>query len=356
VRRALLSLKTLTYAPTGGILAAATTSLPGQFGGPRNWDYRYCWLRDATSSLEAMIGTGFDTEAKAWREWLLRATAGDPADLQIMYALDGTRRIPEYTLDWLSGYENAKPVRAGNAAAGQFQLDVWGEVLDSLHIAREAGIAATRAGWDLQRALLDHLEGAWRHFVHSKFMAWVGFDRAIRAVERHGLRGPVDRWRTIRDQIHHEVCQKGFDADRNTFTQSYGSRALDAAVLLMPKVGFLPYHDPRVRGTVDAIQRELLRDGFLLRYQPDANEGDGLPGTEGAFLVCSFWLVDALHGIGRRREATRLFERLLSVRNDVGLLSEEYDPVSGRQLGNTPQAFSLLGLVTSARLLSGATG
>jgi GH15 family glucan-1,4-alpha-glucosidase len=371
VRRALLCLKTLTYAPTGGIMAAATTSLPEQFGGPRNWDYRYCWLRDATCSLEALIGTGFDAEAKAWREWLLRAAAGDPADLQIMYSLDGTRRIPEYTLDWLSGYENAKPVRAGNAAAGQFQLDVWGEVLDSLHISREAGIAATSAGWDLQRALLDHLEGAWRHpdngiwemrgprrhFVHSKFMAWVGFDRAVRAVEQHGLTGPVDRWRTIRDQIHAEVCAKGFDAERNTFTQSYGSRALDAAVLLMPRVGFLPYHDPRVRGTVDAIQRELLlRDGFLLRYQPDANEGDGLPGTEGAFLVCSFWLVDALYGIGRHREATRLFERLLSVRNDVGLLSEEYDPVTGRQLGNTPQAFSLLGLITSARLLSGATG
>jgi GH15 family glucan-1,4-alpha-glucosidase len=362
VRRALLTLKTLTYAPTGGILAAATTSLPEQLGGPRNWDYRYCWLRDSTYTLQALLGTGFQTEAKAWREWLLRAVAGDPADLQIMYSLDGIRRIPEYELDWLGGYESARPVRVGNAAAGQFQLDVWGEVLDSLNVAREAGIAPTESGWDFQLALLDHLEGSWRrpdngiwevrgerrHFVHSKFMAWVGFDRAVQAVERHGLSGPADRWRAVRDEIHAEVCEKGFDADRNTFTQSYGSRALDAALLLMPRAGFLPYDDPRVVGTVDAVQRELMQDGFLLRYRAD----DGLPGSEGVFLICSFWLVDALYGIGRRHEATELFERLLHVRNDVGLLSEEYDPVSGRQLGNTPQAFSLLGLVNSARVLS----
>ncbi|NMO54675.1 glycoside hydrolase family 15 protein [Actinoplanes sp. TBRC 11911] len=364
VRRALLTLKTLTYAPTGGILAAATTSLPEQLGGPRNWDYRYCWLRDSTYALQALLGTGFETEAKAWREWLLRAVAGDPADLQIMYGLDGTRRIPEYSLDWLSGYEGSTPVRAGNAAAGQFQLDVWGEVLDSLHLSREAGIAATDAGWDFQLALLDQLEHTWRepdngiwevrgsrrHFVHSKFMAWVGFDRAVRGAERHGLPGPADRWRSIRDEIHAEVCEKGFDTDRNTFTQSYGSTALDAAVLLMPRVGFLPYEDPRVIGTVEAIQRELTQDGFLLRYRAD----DGLPGAEGVFLICSFWLVEALHGIGRKHEATELFERLLHLRNDVGLLSEEYDPVSARQLGNTPQAFSLLGLVNSARTLSGA--
>ncbi|SNY25627.1 glycoside hydrolase family 15 protein [Paractinoplanes atraurantiacus] len=368
VRRSLILLKALTYAPTGGIVAAATTSLPEQLGGSRNWDYRYCWLRDATFTLQVLLGTGFEAEAKAWREWLLRAVAGDPADLQIMYGLDGTRRLPEYTLDWLGGYEGAAPVRAGNAAAGQLQLDVWGEVLDGLHLAREAGIAATEAGWDLQRALLDFLEGNWRRpdnglwevrgdrrqFVHSKVMAWAGFDRAVTAVQRHGLDGPVDRWRAARDHIHAEVCAKGFDTERNTFTQSYGSAALDAALLLIPRVGFLPAHDPRFVGTVEAVQRGLSRDGFLLRYRPEHDNVDGLTGAEGVFLACSFWLVDALHAVGRRTEAEKLFERLLAVRNDVGLLSEEYDPVSGRQLGNTPQAFSLVGLVNSARLLSGA--
>ncbi|MCY1141619.1 glycoside hydrolase family 15 protein [Actinoplanes sp. Pm04-4] len=369
VRRSLILLKTLTYAATGGILAAATTSLPEQLDGPRNWDYRYCWLRDATFTLQALLGTGYLAEAKAWREWLLRAVAGDPADLQIMYALDGTRRLPEYTLDWLPGYQGASPVRVGNAASSQLQLDVWGEVLDSLHHSREAGIAATDAGWDLQRALLDFLEGNWqqpdnslwevrgprRQFVHSKVMAWAGFDRAVTAVHRHGLDGPIDRWRSIRDDIHAEVCAKGFDTDRNTFTQSYGSAGLDAALLLIPRVGFLPTTDPRVAGTIDAVQRELLQDGFLLRYRPEHDSADGLPGTEGAFLACTFWLVDALHTIGRRAEAEDLFERLLHLRNDVGLLSEEYDPTSGRQLGNTPQAFSLVGLVNSARQLSGST-
>ncbi|MEV4279654.1 glycoside hydrolase family 15 protein [Actinoplanes xinjiangensis] len=369
VRRALLTLKALTYAPTGGILAAATTSLPEQLGGTRNWDYRYCWLRDATFTLQALLGTGYVAEAEAWREWLLRAVAGDPADLQIMYALDGTRRLPEYTLDWLDGYEGSRPVRIGNAAADQLQLDVWGEVIDGLHLSREAGIAATDTAWDLQLALLDHLEGAWRqpdnslwevrgprrHFVHSKVMAWAGFDRAVTAVERHGLDGPVDRWRAVRDEIHAEVCAKGFDTDRNTFTQSYGSRGLDAALLLIPRVGFLPADDPRVIGTVEAVQRELCQDGFVLRYRPEAEGVDGLPGTEGAFLACSFWLVDALHDIGRRAEAEQLFERLLELRNDVGLLAEEYDPVTGRHLGNTPQAFSLVGLVNSARQLSGTT-
>ncbi|WP_432934695.1 glycoside hydrolase family 15 protein [Microbispora sp. CA-135349] len=369
VRRSLVVLKALTYAPTGGIVAAVTTSLPEQPGGPRNWDYRFCWLRDATFTLQALLGTGFVAEAKAWREWLLRAAAGDPADLQIMYGIDGTRRLPEYTIDWLAGYEGSAPVRVGNAASGQFQLDVWGEVLDGLHLARTAGIHADEPAWDLQRALLDFLEGHWddpdnglwevrgdrRHFVHSKVMAWAGLDRAVRAVERFGLDGPVDRWRATRDKIHAEVCDRGYDPGRGTFTQFYGSQGLDAALLLIPRVGFLPWDDPRVAGTVEAVRRELCSDGFLLRYQPQADGNvDGLPGVEGAFVTCTFWLADALYGIGRRREAHELFERLLSLRNDLGLLSEEYDPVAGRQLGNTPQAFSHVGLVNAARHLSGA--
>ena len=367
VRRSLVILKALTYAPTGGILAAATTSLPEQLGGSRNWDYRYCWLRDATFTLQALLGTGYVAEATAWREWLLRAVAGDPADLKIMYGLDGTRRLPEYTLDWLDGYQGAGPARVGNAAAGQLQLDVWGEVLDSLHLSREAGIVATDAGWDLQRAILDFLEGNWRqpdnglwemrgprrHFVHSKVMAWVGFDRAVTAVERHGLDGPVDKWRALRDEIHTEVCTHGFDPELNSFTQSYGKPALDAALLLIPRTGFLPATDPRVVGTVNAIQQQLSQDGFVLRYRTDGNDGDGLSGTEGAFLACTFWLVDALYAIGRRDEAEQLFDKLLLLRNDVGMLAEEYDPHTARHLGNTPQAFSLVGLVNSARLLSG---
>ncbi|MGK5681551.1 glycoside hydrolase family 15 protein [Actinoplanes sp. URMC 104] len=367
VRRSLVTLKALTYAPTGGIVAAATTSLPEQVGGPRNWDYRFCWLRDASFTLQALLGTGYVAEAKAWREWLLRAAAGDPADLQIMYGIDGTRRLTEYTLDWLPGFEGAAPVRVGNAASGQFQLDVWGEVLDGLHEARRTGLQADEDAWDLQRALLDYLEGHWadpdnglwevrgdrRHFVHSKVMAWAGLDRAVQAVERFGLDGPVDRWRGTRDAIHAQVCDRGFDAERNTFTQFYGSQGLDAALLLIPRVGFLPWHDPRVAGTVDAVQRELCRDGFLLRYDPRADGGvDGLPGTEGAFITCTFWLADALFGIGREHEAHDLFERLLGLRNDLGLLSEEYDPTTGRQLGNTPQAFSHVGLVNAARHLS----
>lgn len=369
VRRSLLTIKALTYAPTGGIAAAATTSLPEQIGGPRNWDYRFCWLRDATFALQALLGTGFVAEARAWREWLLRAVAGDPADLQIMYGLDGTRRLPEYTLDWLGGYEGSRPVRIGNAASGQLQLDVWGEVLDSLHLARAAGIESKDSAWDLQRALLDFLEGHWdapdnslwevrgdrRQFVHSKVLAWAGVDRAVRAVEDFGLDGPVDRWRRLREQIHAEVCAKGFDADRGTFTQSYGSSGLDAALLLIPQSGFLPWDDPRVVGTVDAVERELYRDGFMFRYDPGADGGiDGLPGDEGAFLACTFWFADALHGIGRTRQAHDLFERLLGLRNDLGLLSEEYDTRAGRQLGNTPQAYSHVGLVNTARHLSGA--
>jgi GH15 family glucan-1,4-alpha-glucosidase len=368
VHRALITLKALTFAPTGGIVAAATTSLPEQLGGPRNWDYRFCWLRDATFTLQALLGTGFVAEAQAWREWLLRAVAGDPADMQIMYSLDGTRRIPESTLDWLAGYAQSRPVRVGNAAADQLQLDVWGEVLDGLHLSRESEICASTEAWDLQCAMLDFLEGNWRapdnslwevrgprqQFVHSKVMAWVGFDRAVQAVRRHRLDGPVERWTGLRDEIHAEVCARGFDPRRNTFTQFYGSAGLDAALLLIPRVGFLPWTDPRVIGTVEAIQRELCVEGFLLRYHPQHDSNvDGLPGTEGAFLACSFWLADALHGAGRTDEAKELFERLLALRNDVGLLSEEVDPATGRHLGNTPQAFSMVGLVNSARHLSG---
>jgi GH15 family glucan-1,4-alpha-glucosidase len=369
VRRSLILLKALTYAPTGGIVAAATTSLPEQFGGSRNWDYRYCWLRDATFTLQALLGTGYVAEAAAWRGWLLRAVAGDPADLQIMYGLDGTRRLPESMLDWLPGYQDASPVRVGNAAVRQFQLDVWGEVLDGLHLSREAGIATTGDGWDVQRALIEFLEDHWRepdnslwevrgprrHFVHSKVMAWVGFDRAITAVEKHGLDGPADRWRAVRDAIHADVCAHGFDPERNTFTQYYGSTGLDAALLLLPRVGFLPYDDPRVVGTIEAVRNELSQDGFLLRYRPGHDTDDGLPGTEGAFLACTFWLVEALHSLGRRDEADEMFRRLLTLRNDVGMLAEEYDPVTARQMGNTPQAFSLVGLVNAARRLGGAT-
>jgi GH15 family glucan-1,4-alpha-glucosidase len=366
VKRSLLLLKALTYAPTGGILAAATTSLPEQLGGPRNWDYRYCWLRDATFTLQALLGTGFVEEAQAWREWLVRAVAGDPAELQIMYGLDGRRRLSEYELDWLGGYENSQPVRVGNAAAEQFQLDVWGEILDGLHLAREAGMKVDETAWDVQCALLDYLEGHWRdadsslwemrgprrQFVHSKVMAWAGVDRAVRTVVNHHLDGPVDRWRALRDEIHRDVCANGYDAERNTFTQSYGEPDLDAALLLIGRVGFLPWDDPRVIGTVEAVRDELCHDGFVLRYRPGKSD-DGLPGREGVFLACSFWLADALAGIGRTDEATELFERLLTLRNDVGLLSEEYDTVAQRQIGNTPQAFSLVGLINTARHLSG---
>jgi GH15 family glucan-1,4-alpha-glucosidase len=369
VRRSLVTLKALTYAPTGGIVAAATTSLPEQPGGPRNWDYRYCWLRDATLTLQALLGAGFVAEAGRWRAWLLRAVAGNPNDLQIMYGLDGARRLPEYTLGWLPGYQRSTPVRIGNAAVDQLQLDVWGEVLDGLHLAREAGMRSTEDAWTLQRALLDYLEGNWRQpdnglwemrgprqdFVHSKVMAWVAFDRMISTAERSRREGPVQRWRATRQEIFDDVCSKGYDADRNTFVQAYGSRKLDAALLLLPQVRFLPWDDPRITGTVDAVQRELSEEGFLLRYRPGAGSSDdGLPGGEGAFLACTFWLADALHGIGRRREAVEMFERLLGLANDVGLLSEEYDPVTRRQLGNTPQAFSHLALVNAARHLSGA--
>jgi GH15 family glucan-1,4-alpha-glucosidase len=370
VRRSLVLLKGLIHQPTGGIVAAATTSLPEQLGGPRNWDYRFVWLRDATFTLKALLGTGFVAEAKAWREWLLRAVAGDPADLQIMYGIDGTRRLTEYTLDWLGGFEGSAPVRVGNAASEQLQLDVWGEVLDGLHLARQAGIVPEESAWDVQCALLDFLEGNWsapdnglwemrgprRHFVHSKVMAWTGVHRAIQAVEQSHLPGPVDRWRALADELHKDICAKGYDAERNTFTQFYGSQGLDAALLLIGQVGFLPWDDPRVAGTVHAIAKELTEDGFVLRYRPDADGGvDGLPGSEGAFLACTFWLADALCGIGEQDEAEKLFERMLGLRNDLGILSEEYDWHAGRQLGNTPQAFSHVGLVNTARHLSGSS-
>jgi GH15 family glucan-1,4-alpha-glucosidase len=365
VVRSMITLKALTYAPTGGIVAAATTSLPEQLGGPRNWDYRYCWLRDATFTLLAMMNCGYYEEAAAWRMWLLRAVAGDPAQVQIMYGIRGEHRLTEAEIPWLCGYEGAKPVRIGNAAAMQTQLDIYGEVVDALHHARLCGIAGIGEGWGLQIELLKHLEAIWtepdegiwevrggpRHFTYSKVMAWVAFDRAVKSVEQFGLEGPLDRWRGIRDRIHAEVCEKAFDPDLGAFVQSYGAKALDASTLLIPLVGFLPPDDPRVRGTVEAIERDLMHDGFVLRYDPSVC-GDGLPGNEGAFLACSFWLADNYVLLGRRDDARRLFDRLLSLRNDVGLLSEEYDPAAKRLVGNFPQAFSHIALINTALNLS----
>jgi GH15 family glucan-1,4-alpha-glucosidase len=361
VDRSLVTLKALTYEPTGGIVAAATTSLPEELGGVRNWDYRYCWLRDATYTLQALLAAGFKREAGAWRDWLLRAIAGQPEELQILYGLDGARRLPEAELAWLSGYEGSSPVRTGNAAAGQLQLDVWGETLDALFLARQAGLPANPDAWALQVALMNYLESAWtepdnglwevrgdrQHFTHSKVMAWVAADRMARSVRTYGLPGPALRWEVLRDRIHHDVVIHAFDAERNTFTQAYGSAALDASLLLIPRVGFLPATDPRVLGTIAAIRRELS-DGDLIRRYSTSKTDDGLKGSEGLFIACSFWLVDALYASDQRRDAIDLFERLLGLRNDVGLLSEEWDPAAQRQLGNFPQAFSHFALVVSA--------
>jgi GH15 family glucan-1,4-alpha-glucosidase len=363
----LIVLKALTYEPTGGIVAAPTTSLPERIGGVRNWDYRYCWLRDATFTLYALMNAGYIAEARAWRDWLLRSVAGDPAKAQILYGVGGQRRTLESVLDWLPGYAGSKPVRIGNAAHAQFQLDVYGEVMDALHQARVHGLDPNDQAWSLQRTLMDFLESSWdqpdegiwevrgprRHFTHSKVLAWVGFDRAVQAVERFGRPGPVDRWRQVRKDIHEEVLREGFNVELNSFTQSYGSTELDASTLLIPILGFLPADDPRVIGTIAAIERDLTRDGFVERYQPkEDNDVDGLPGGEGVFLPCSFWLVDALLMQGRDEDARALFERLLAVSNDLGLLSEEYDPGEKRLLGNFPQAFTHVGLVNSAYNLS----
>jgi GH15 family glucan-1,4-alpha-glucosidase len=367
VVRSLIVLKGLTFAPTGGIVAAATTSLPEKIGGVRNWDYRYCWLRDATLTLVALVSAGYHDEAKSWREWLLRAIAGSADQMQIMYGVRGERRLEEFEIPWLSGYENSKPVRIGNAAPNQFQLDVYGEVLGTMYRGHEAGIENRETDWRLQVALINFLESNWnkpdngiwevrggpKHFTHSKMMAWVAFDRAVRLVEECGCTatGNVGRWKKIRDQIHAEVCAHGYSTKKKAFTQFYGSDALDASLLMMPLARFLPFTDKRVRGTIEAIERELMRDGFLLRYRPKEEGVDGLPGGEGVFLPCSFWLASCLHRIGRETEARELFERLLGVRNDLGLLSEEYDPIGKRQLGNFPQAFSHVALVNAAQIL-----
>jgi GH15 family glucan-1,4-alpha-glucosidase len=369
VVRSLITLKALTYEPTGGIVAAATTSLPEDIGGSRNWDYRYCWLRDATITLEALLRTGYTGEAAAWREWLCRAIAGDPADVQIMYGVAGERRLAEWEADWLGGYERSVPVRIGNAAVDQRQLDVYGEVIDALALARRSGIPMDRHAWSLQKALLDWVEKHWaepddglwevrgprRDFVHSKVMAWVAFDRAVQSADG-GLAGPADRWREIRDQIHRQVLEKGYNAERGAFTQYYGAQELDASVLLMAELGFLPPDDPRLVSTVDVISRELMTGGLVRRYQLDPqgqSAVDGLPGTEGAFLACSFWLANALHLTGRHDDAVELFERLLGLRNGLGLLSEEYDPRYSRLVGNMPQAFSHVPLIQTALNLEG---
>jgi GH15 family glucan-1,4-alpha-glucosidase len=361
VIRSLLTLKALTFQPTGGIVAAPTTSLPEQVGGVRNWDYRYCWLRDATLTLLALMDGGYFREAAAWRDWLLRAAAGSPDQVQIMYGLGGERLLREWEIPWLPGYENSKPVRIGNAAHEQLQLDVYGEVMDALHQARLGNIAESADAWALERALIKQLERIWQqpdqgiwetrgapqHFTHSKVMAWVAIDRAVKSAEQFHLDGPLDQWRALRDQIHADVCDKAFDPELNSFVQAYGSKLVDASTLLLPLVGFLPASDPRIHGTVEAIEKRLLVDGFVLRYDSAATD-DGLPEGEGAFLACSFWLADNYLLLGRKDDALRVFRRLLDLRNDVGLLSEEYDPALQRQVGNFPQAFSHIALLSTA--------
>jgi GH15 family glucan-1,4-alpha-glucosidase len=367
VVRSLVTLKGLTYAPTGGIVAAATTSLPERIGGVRNWDYRFCWLRDATFTIFAFLRSGYLDEARSWREWLLRAIAGSPAQLQIMYGLRGERRLTELELPWLAGYENSRPVRIGNAASGQFQLDVYGEVMGAMYQSYHAGIKIARTDWALQKGLLKFLESHWdkpdegiwevrggrKQFTHSKLMAWLAFDRAVRLVEEAKLPtdGQLPRWKAARDKIRREICARGYNPKAKAFTQYYGSDALDASILMMPMTGFLPATDERVMNTIAAIERELLVDGLVLRYRPQEENVDGLPGNEGVFLPCSFWFATCLDMIGRKKEARALFERLLKLRNDLGLLSEEYDPRAKRQLGNFPQAFSHLALVSTAHFL-----
>ena len=366
--RSLITLKGLTYAPTGGLVAALTTSLPEQIGGVRNWDYRFCWLRDAALILLVLLGAGYREEAKSWRQWLLRAIAGSPAQMQTIYGVRGERRLLEYEIPWLSGYEDSRPVRVGNAASTQFQLDVYGEVLAAAWQADRAGLAVTEPDWRLMVALMKFLESHWQEpdegiwevrggrqqFTHSKMMAWLAFDRAIKIVDHCDCAGyqHIGRWRKIRDQIHEQVCERGYNTKKKAFTQVYGSNALDASLLQMPLTGFLPVSDERVKSTVEAIERELMQDGLVLRYRPQEIGVDGLPGAEGVFLPCSFWLADCWHLLGRKKEARELFERLLDLRNDLGLLSEEYDPRNKRQLGNFPQAFSHVALISCARILS----
>jgi GH15 family glucan-1,4-alpha-glucosidase len=365
VRSSLMMLKALTYAPTGGMVAAVTTSLPECIGGVRNWDYRYCWVRDATVTLYALLLAGYHDEARAWRGWLLRAAAGHPAELQILYGVSGERELTELMLPWLPGYEGSAPVRVGNAAAVQSQLDIYGELMDALHLAREAGLDPDADAWTFQRALSNFLASNWQRadsgiwemrgepqqFTHSKVMAWVAMDRSVKAIENHGVEGPLEHWREVRARIHAEVCDKGVDPARGVFVQRYGSTDLDASLLLIPLVGFLPHDDPRVRATIDAIERELVVDGLVMRYRTKESV-DGLPPGEGYFLPCSFWLADNLALCGRRAEAEALFERLLMLRNDVGMLSEEYDLRNGRALGNIPQALTHVALINTARNLA----